>query len=70
MLYVLHFVYSFTHWWILGLCPPLAIVNNAPVNTNAQMSLQDPAFSSGIAGLYGSLNVVWQFFEELPYCFP
>ena len=54
----------------LGYVYLLAIVSNAPVNTSVQMSLQDPAFSSGIAGLYGNLIAVWQFFEELPYCFP
>lgn len=51
----------------------LATVNNAAMNVEVQITLQEPDFVSlvsvprrGIAGLYG--NSTYDFFEELPHC--
>ena len=38
-MYIPRFVYSFIHWWTLGLLPHLAIVNNAAVNMGMKISL-------------------------------
>lgn len=45
-MYVLHFVYSFTHWWTVGLFPPLAIANSATRNICLQILVRIPIFIS------------------------
>ena len=55
----------------LGCSHLLATVNNATLNTEIQISIQEPAClvdsRRGIAGSYD--NSVFNFFVGLPYCF-
>ena len=55
-MFVLRLVYPVTQPWAFGLFPPLAIVNNAVVNTDVQIAARVHAFDS--FGVYPGLELL------------
>lgn len=54
-------------WWTFALFPPLAIMDNAPINIHVQVSMSTYVFISlryiplsGIAGSYRNYLIVWR----------